>query len=163
MNELQQQAKRAADRYVSGHTWISGIIGSGKDGIVFSTSRSTAIKVYRRDDSFENELAVYQRMDRLSIAQASGHAIPLLIGWKAEQPPLIEMTIVQPPYVIDFAHAALDEPPDFPPEVIDDWHERLRDAFGSRYSQAMAVYNQLTRWGVYHMDFNPRNVAFADE
>jgi len=33
---------------------------------------------------------------------------------------VIEMTMIQPPFLLDFAQAALDEPMDFP-EGLDEW------------------------------------------
>jgi len=54
----------------------------------------------------------------------------------------IEMTIVRPPFLLDFADALLDEPPDFSEDRI------------------LAA---LQTFGVYLLDINPGNISFPEE
>src|SRR5436853_3477547 len=58
-----------------------------------------------------------------------GLKLPLLLNYD-DNLLIIEMTTVTPPYLLDFASAWLDSPPDFSREVINDWHDRLRESFG---------------------------------
>lgn len=77
---------------------------------------------------------------------------------------VIEMSIVHPPWVLDFAQSTLDEPPDFPPEVWEDWWDGVREAFEENWPKAEALYLTFKRqYGVYHLDLKPRNVNFGDE
>jgi hypothetical protein len=41
----------------------------------------------------------------------------------------IEMTIVSPPFCLDFGGAYLDRPPDYSPEVWADWEAEKSDLF----------------------------------
>ena len=43
----------------------------------------------------------------------------------------IDMSIVDRPFVFDFAGAFLDQAPDFPDEVMADWHAEKKEQFGS--------------------------------
>ncbi len=61
MDNLRVQAEERAARYLLPDT-IEGVLGEGKDGIVFHTSNRTAIKVYGSHHTFFNELEVYQRL-----------------------------------------------------------------------------------------------------
>jgi len=77
---------------------------------------------------------------------------------------IIEMTTVTPPYLLDFASAWLDRPPDFPQEVIDEWHDRLRESFGDRFPDIINVLETLANdAGVYMLDIHPHNVKFEKD
>jgi hypothetical protein len=46
--------------------------------------------------------------------------VPRLIGW-AVGSLIIGVSIVRPPYVLDFARSDLDTPTDFPAEAMQQW------------------------------------------
>ena len=72
---------------------------------------------------------------------------------------MIEMGIVKPPFLLDFAGAYLDRPPDFPPEVIEEWREQKVEQFGDRWPEVEAVLEFLrTRLGIHLTDIHPGNI-----
>jgi hypothetical protein len=73
------------------------------------------------------------------------------------------MTIVTRPFVLDFAGAYLDEPPDFSEEVLADWRAEKQEQFGSRWPEVQAILRTLQRYGVFLMDANPGNISFGDQ
>ena len=96
-------------------------LGSGWDGLVYSTTKPSVIKALRHERLFWNELAVYRRLKSLTVRQVAGLTVPQLIsshaGWW-----IVEMTLVSPPFILDFAGASLDRPLTvFPEDVLRDW------------------------------------------
>jgi hypothetical protein len=88
-------------------------------------------------------------------------AVPELIGYDDELW-VIEMTIVTRPFVLDFAGAYLDYPPDYSDEVMEEWHADKREQFGSRWPDVQAILRELESYGVFMADVNPGNVSFGD-
>ena len=64
----------------------------------------------------------------------------------------IEMTIVRPPFLLDFADALLDEAPDFTEEI-----------FGERWPEVTRILAALQAFDVYLLDVNPGNISFPEE
>lgn len=133
------------------------------DGIVFSTSRATAVKVYAGVARFERELAVYRRLQSHGVKSVGGFAVPQLIGFSAELH-IVEMSIVRPPFILDFAGSFLDHSPDFGPEAIEHWQAEKKEEFGDRFGIAIGLFEELRRrYGIYAWDLSPRNVHFAGD
>jgi hypothetical protein len=76
----------------------------------------------------------------------------------------IEMTIVERPFVLDFAGAKKrDEVPDFERHVLDGHVERLQGLFGDRSADAAHVAETFRRaTGFVLLDIHPGNIAFAE-
>ncbi len=75
---------------------------------------------------------------------------------------VIEMTLVQPPFLLDFAQSVLDEPLEFP-EGLDEWWERIAPDFGDRFPIVQSVFYELQqKYGIYYYDLAPRNINFGD-
>ena len=72
------------------------------------------------------------------------------------------MTVVTRPLVLDFAGAYLDDPPDFPEDVLTDWRTEKQEQFGPRWAEAQAILRALEGFGVFMVDVNPCNIAFDD-
>src|SRR5438046_1386831 len=141
MSTSSQDLERRAGLHATAQgTRLEHRLGFGRDGTVYSTAAGTAVKSYVGDDPFERELACYRRLG--DVDQLSGHRIPRLLTWDAELL-AIEMTIVEPPYLLDFAGAYLDRAPDFSPEVIEQWREEKLDQFGSRWADVEALLELL--------------------
>lgn len=72
------------------------------------------------------------------------------------------MTVVEPPFLLDFAGGYLDESPDFPDEVIEQWHEEKVEQFGrARWERVQLVLAVLRgRYGIHLLDVNPGNITF---
>jgi hypothetical protein len=111
---------------------LLGVLGAGigQDGFVRRSDRLTAVKFFDRDDRFRRELEVYRIVQVKGIDAVAGHFVPELIA--ADEALLaIEMTIVERPFVLDFAGAKRpEEIPDFDAEIIEEHHEHLRELFG---------------------------------
>ncbi len=138
-------------------------LGYGKDGKVLQTHMSTAMKVFFRRDAYTRESACYRRLAEHDVEEVLGHAVPRLLS-SDDELLVIEMEIVASPYLLDFADAHLDVAPDFPDEVIQEWHERKQEQFGDRWDAVQLVLAFLQgHYGIHLLDVNPGNITFADE
>jgi hypothetical protein len=52
------------------------------------------------------------------------------------------MTIVRPPFLLDFASAYLDKAPDCPPEVIEEWRAEKAEQFGANWARVEALLDE---------------------
>jgi hypothetical protein len=108
-------------------------LGSGKDGIVHigknkSRPADTALKGLRFEELYFREKAAYERLKARGVNGVLGFSIPQLLGYDDELL-VIEMTIVERPFVLDFASAYLDSRPEFPPEIWLEWEADKREQF----------------------------------
>jgi hypothetical protein len=156
--------KDSLDRYCARRNLqILRVLGAGKDGTVFQTSRLSAVKAHEREESYLSEREVYFRLRELELFEICALSIPILINHDDELR-VLEMTVVNPPYILDFASAWLDKPPDFSREVINEWHDRLRESFGPRFPDIMSVLETLANEaGVFMLDIHPHNVKFEPD
>ena len=141
---------------------IRDALGRGLHGCVLSSSGRTAIKAHNTDTSYTRELACYNRLRERNISEICGHHVPQYIGcddtlW------VIEMAIVTPPFLLDFAGAYLDWPPEFPPETMEYWHHEKQEQFGTRWKEVQNILAMLSEQAeIYMLDVNPGNIMFAD-
>lgn len=139
-------------------------LGIGTQGSVFavhdpSRLHRVAVKFHDRKVAFQRELAVYQRLLQLEITHVCGHRVPILIGYD-EDLLAIEMTIVSPPFVLDFGGAYLDRPPDYSPEVWAEWRQQKSDDFESNWPAVERILAEFKLHGIHVADVNPRNIQF---
>jgi hypothetical protein len=132
-------------------------LGFGKDGAVWATNRATAVKAHERRRTYERERDVYARLASHHTGAVAGHAVPFVLRLDDEAG-TIEMTIVRPPFVLDFASARLDHPIDFPEDVLADWFVEKREQFGNDWPRAAAVIRGLERMGIFMTDVHPGNI-----
>jgi hypothetical protein len=141
-------------------------LGFGIHGTIFvaeSKSRSgrTAVKAHREVGPYFRERMAYERLKQACVTDILGFNVPQFI--RAEDDlRVIEMSIVTRPFVLDFAGAYLDAPPDFPDEIWAEWEDGRREQFGGRWPKVKAILSNLEEFGIYMMDVSPRNVAFLD-
>lgn len=156
---ISRAAKYAAKTEIE----ISGELGFGKDGRVFKTTRRSALKVFERKHGYKRELDAYLRFSEREVTEIRGHTVPQLLGFDHELL-AIEITIVQPPYLLDFASAYLDHPPDFPPDAVDIWLEERAELFGDRWRAVQDVMLALeSQHRVYLTDINLGSITFKDD
>lgn len=143
---------------------LTGLLGAGTNGNVYQTSRPSAIKIHAQPHTFRNELSAYRRLDLRNTDDLRGFAVPRLIAW-SEPDLLIEMGIVQPPFLIDFGKCSLDgPPPGMPRELVEASIQRMMAKFEDRAHEAFLVYETLHRqYGIHHSDLSPANLRFADD
>jgi hypothetical protein len=162
--DLNAQACQYASR---NRLTLREVLGAGIHGQVQmlqgdATLGGTALKVFFEETFFRRELAVYERLKEAGIRELLGFAVPQLIRVDAELLAL-EMTVVERPFILDFAGAYLDQSaPQFDDEVWETWEADKREKFGSRWPEVQAVLAALKSYGIEMLDVNPGNVAFGD-
>lgn len=137
-------------------------LGQGYDGVVVSTSHATALKSFAFERLYRRELDVYRRLRDHRVDEVSGFTVPGLVDFD-DSLWVLEMEIVSPPFVLDFAGAYLDRAPDYPPEVMEEWEADKREQFGDeRWETVRIVMFAFQRMGIYLADVKPGNIMFVD-
>ena len=149
------RAKQYAQRY---DRLIEDQLGFGYDGIVFSTTCQSAIKALRYEPLYQRERDVYLRIEEQGVTEVCGCRIPKLLHTDDELW-VIEMRIVSPPFVLDFAGAYLDFPPDFPDDVMEAWRAEKRDQFGADWPRVQDIMREFRSMGIYLADVKPGNIT----
>src|SRR5206468_2999363 len=139
-------------------------LGSGKDGIVMVAKRKAqpaevAIKVFRWPDAYMREKQIYERLRDAAVQTMLGFNVPLLVG-ADDDLRVIEMTIVERPFVLDFAGAHLDTRPDFPEEIWEDWEADKLEKFEERWPAVQKILDAFEELGICLLDVSPGNIAF---
>ena len=137
-------------------------LGYGVHGIVLtlesgSRTRRPAIKVFERERFYRRERDVYFRLAEEEVASLRGCTVPEMLRYDDELC-VIEMTVVTPPYVLDFAGAYLDEEPGYSPEILRDWESQKEEQFDTDWPHVRGILRDLEKHGVYLMDVSPSNV-----
>ena len=145
---------------------IGETLGSGKDGIVLvgkhkAQPAKVAIKVLRWSDAYEREKRVYARLGQAGMGTVLGFNVPRLVA-RDDGLREVEMTIVERPFVLDFAGAHLDARPEFPAEIWADWEADKREQFEGRWPTVVKVLGAFEELGIYLLDVSPSNIAFLD-
>ena len=157
-----QEAVEHADQFAerNGLTYAREL-GAGYDGIVFATDVPSAVKAFRHEALYQNELAVYRRLEEHAVRAVKGFKVPRLLRSDDELWTL-EIEWVTPPFVLDFAGARLDEPPPYAndPEVMGPWLAEKREQFGDRWPTVSGVLASFRRLGIYLSDVKPGNIEF---
>jgi hypothetical protein len=139
---------------------VQALLGYGIDGTVWSTNGETAIKVFERHNNYSRELACYERLFETGTSYLGEFSVPSLIDHDTELL-AIEISIVRPPYLLDFGKAYLDQPPDFSSEVIADWEVEKSALFEpEQWATVKSLIGQLRALGIYYFDAKPANIAF---
>ncbi|MCC7475981.1 MAG: hypothetical protein IT425_11345 [Pirellulales bacterium] len=76
------------------------------------------------------------------------------------------MTIVQPPYLLDFGKVYIDNPPPYwnDPQFHVNRHECGRELFGNKkWREVLNAMSTLIRLGIWNVDPRPANFCFGDE
>lgn len=157
------EPRRRALAYLRGRSDIVDDLGSGTDGWVFSLKPYSVIKVHENRRRFYNELHAYQRLQADQVIEINGLSVPQLQG-ADEELLLVEMSYVQPPYLIDFGKCTIDTRPDFTDEALEMADAEVRDRFGPRADDAFHARDVLwRRHGIYYYDISRYNIDFGDD
>jgi hypothetical protein len=163
--EIEQRSQHYCDRRGCS---IDSRLGVGTQGSVYAVNipsqspnhfDQVAVKFHDREVAYDRELAVFLRLQDLNIDNVCGHRVPLLTNHDDELLAL-EMTIVGPPFCLDFGGAYLDRPPDYSPEVWRDWEEMKSMAFEDNWPNVKKILSTLETYGIYVADVNPANIKF---
>src|SRR5579859_5940070 len=141
-------------------------LGFGIHGIIFVAENNTkpgktAIKAHRYGEPFQREVTVYERLQAAGVNEILGFNVPQLIRVDKKLF-IIEMTVVTRPFVLDFAGAYLDAPPDFPEETWAEWEAEKRKQFDHRWPKVQAVLGELEMLDIHMVDVSPSNIAFLE-
>lgn len=162
---MEDELLEAAQTYAVGRgLTLAERLGSGIDGSVWELESEinpydTAVKIHRGVTTFWREARCYEKLREEHILSVNGFVVPLLIRIDASLL-AIEMTIVSPPFLLDFASAHLDAPPDFPEEIWDEWRAEKAEQFGERWETVDALLDALKILGIYLLDPSPSNIQF---
>jgi hypothetical protein len=141
-------------------------LGFGIHGTIFVAEDNmkagkTAVKAHRSIEPYFRERSVYERLSRASIRDILGFHVPQPIRFDDELR-IIEMTVVARPFVLDFAGAYLDIPPEFPEETWAEWETEKQEQFEARWPIVQAVLAALEDLDIHMVDVSPSNIAFLD-
>ena len=133
-------------------------IGGGVDGFIWLSDRDSVIKVYRGRRPFERELAIYKRLVQRDLRRLRGFEIPELKEVDADNLVLV-LGVVEPPFLIDFGAAVLDERPAEFRLDSEDWKAEKRRVYGDvDWPEIERLLESLVQYGVYYTDVHPGNV-----
>jgi hypothetical protein len=119
-----------------------------------------AVKIHKNIESFNKELAAYQRLYDHRVQSFMGFAIPTLMTYSSKLQ-VLEISIVKPPCMLDFAAATVDKPNDFSDEAMEIWWADVADAFGDDFGVAADVFWAMKEeHGIFYWDLKPRNLQF---
>lgn len=130
---------------------------------MFATDVDTAVKALGERRSYFNEVSVYLRLLDREITEVEGFTIPKLVRFDDELM-IVEMGLVAPPCVLDFANAGVDGPlHEFPAEVLREQERENEEVFEDRWPIVRRIRSALRRHGVHIADLNPNNIMFPVE
>lgn len=134
----REELTERATKYVALHNLsLARSLGHGTQGIVFETVQNTAVKVHANYDAYSRERDVYCRLRDQRIYKVRGLNIPKISDW-SDDLRVFEMSIVQPPYILDFGGAYLDQLPEHA-AISDEWREEKIEQFGDRWEEVQAI------------------------
>jgi len=136
-------------------------LGDGNDGAVWESDQQTAIKALERRDSYVRERDAYSRLQERSIVDLQGFAVPILVDFD-DTKQIVEMTVVFPPCILDFAKAYVDRPPDFSAEVLRDCREETANLFDTEWDSVQNLLDALQSIGIFYFDAKPGNIRFGN-
>lgn len=162
MDETSLNPEQRVLRYLNGKRGIEQRrLGSGTDGEVFIVTGYTAVKVLYDEHRYLNELMAYRRLAEEGIEKIGQFVIPRLLG-NHDRMHIIEMTVVRPPYLIDFGKSSVDTGQGWSNSAMAEWWEKIEDRFENDAPIASQIFTQLRRKaGIYHWDLNPQNLNFG--
>jgi hypothetical protein len=134
-----------------------------------ATSKSTApgcsnsipqrLKFYVNNSQKKSIYNTENLLKQAGITEILGFNVPQFIR-ADDNLRVIEMSIVKRPFVLDFAGAYLNAPPDFPDEIWTEWESGKREQFDVRWPKVQAVLAALEELNIHMVDVSPGNIAF---
>lgn len=92
------------------------------------------------------------------VQSVKGFQVPTLVN-SDDSLMEIEMSIVMPPYVLDFSGASLVKPQQFPDDIRAEWKEQRKELFGEDWPLVQTVIWAFEGMEVYLNDVHLGNVC----
>jgi len=167
MSTASERLRRVEQYCVRNDLIIDRQLGFGVHGSVFAAHSQgelweMAVKGFERQSEYLRERNVYLRLTEHGISNIRGCAVPDLLAFDDELL-VLEMTVVMRPFVLDFAGAYLDKPPDFPEEVMAEWRDEKKEQFEERWPEVQRILWFLQGLGIYVIDVTPNNISWPKE
>ena len=162
---MDEEAIANAEAYAAQHQLqLIERAGSGIHGIVFFVAGNTelgtaVIKAHFSDEPYRRERDVYRRLRHLEVTQIRGFEVPALLD-ADDALRVLKLTLVMPPFVLDFAGAHLDQAPEFSREIWDDWEDKNQERFGADWPTAQILLGELRAMDIHMFDPSPSNIRF---
>lgn len=143
---------------------LAGRLGFGIYGIVYAIEGNAhpgvaALKTHYAEEPYLREKQVYERLREVGVMEVRGFRVSQLIAFDDELLAL-EMTVVKPPWVLDFAGADLDFAPEFSDEIREEWTRKNEEQFGAHWPTAQMIMGELKDLGIHMLDPSPSNIRF---
>lgn len=139
-------------------------LGFGSDGTIWPNSRGSALKILIYDQNYRVERDCYLRLRDKAVRHVGKLNVPILIDYD-DQLRAIEMTIVKPPYLLDFGKVYLDQPPVYwnDEQLMANFFEEKAPLFGRNWPRVLSAMASLEQIGIYYVDPRPQNISFGDD
>ena len=135
-------------------------LGYGNQGTVCETTEQSAIKVFSRESHYLRERDVYHRLFERGVSRIRNCAVPELINYNNHLW-VVEMSIVKPPFALDFASAYLDVRPDYSDELLADRAVHNAELFGDDWPEVELIIAAFERYGIFLADVHPGNIRLS--
>lgn len=133
-------------------------LGNGQDGAVWKTDKNSAVKALLHQNNYRTELRCYQRLLEHRIGEILGLEVPVLVNYDDELL-VIEMDIVEPPYILDFGKAYIDESPPYSAVQLAAWQREWIRFFPKKdIPKIRSVLAKLRGIGIHYVDPKPGNI-----
>jgi hypothetical protein len=140
---------------------LLSVLGGGVNGSVWYSNAYSAVKAFDRADAYERERDAYLRLADNHVNFINEFAVPALKAFD-DTLHVVEMEIVEPPFVLDFAGAYLDNPPQFSADVLVEQEARNAELFGSKWPRVRLLLAELRGMEIYYVDINRGNIRFPE-
>lgn len=138
-------------------------LGDGKDGLVLSSDQDTAVKFFHSSDAYNRELRAYRALKKACVDEINSHQVPRLLSYDDELR-AIEMTIVVPPFLLDFVEAYTEAEVErfaFDPDVMAERELHWSEIFADRWPGVIAMRDAFfNHTGLILLDLSLNNVRF---
>lgn len=134
-------------------------LGEGIDGVVLSTNRQTAVKALRREEGYLRERNAYLRLREHNVGKLGEFNVPRLVNHDDELW-IVEMEIVHPPYVLDFASSYVDTKPPYSRSEQARFDREFQERFEPEdWPKVRMIRSMLRGIGIELVDLKPGNVT----
>ena len=136
---------------------FGNLLGMGQEGSVWPTDNETAIKVFDRERNFNSEASCYEILRDNQVYEIDGFTIPHLIDSDSDLL-VVEMTIVAPPFILDFGKAYINHRPDFSELVMEYYEQERAEMFEGNWDLVDSAVSSLEQFGIFYWDARPGNI-----